>query len=130
MAFVINVIKWLLWTVETMYFDVVEPVFYIYSNLIIFRLNQLGNSFNIFFNIWPTLCDAGPKSNQHWFNASCLLGCGSGSTYCWRRVHKLTPTQCLFNVGPASPVLASIHSALVSTSCWWYRHAGGTSMML
>ena len=27
MAFVINVIKWLLWTVETMYFDVVEPVF-------------------------------------------------------------------------------------------------------
>ena len=32
MAFVINVIKWILWTVETMYFDVVEPVFYIYSN--------------------------------------------------------------------------------------------------
>ena len=32
MAFVINVIKWLLWTVETMYFDVVEPVFYICSN--------------------------------------------------------------------------------------------------
>ena len=31
MAFVINVIKWLLWTVETMYFDVVEPVAYIYS---------------------------------------------------------------------------------------------------
>ena len=29
MAFVINVIKWLLWTVETMYFDVVEPVFFI-----------------------------------------------------------------------------------------------------
>ena len=27
MAFVINVIKWLLWTVETMYFDVVEPAF-------------------------------------------------------------------------------------------------------
>ena len=31
MTFVIIVIKWLLWTVETMYFDVVEPVFYIYS---------------------------------------------------------------------------------------------------
>ena len=29
MAFVINVIKWLLWTGE--YFDGVEPVFYIYS---------------------------------------------------------------------------------------------------
>ena len=27
MAFVIDVIKWLLWTLETMYFDVVEPVF-------------------------------------------------------------------------------------------------------
>ena len=26
--------------------------------------------------------------------------------------------QCLLNVGSASPVLASIHSALVSTSCW------------
>ena len=32
MAFVINVIKWFLWTVETMYLDVVGPVFYIYSN--------------------------------------------------------------------------------------------------
>ena len=31
MAFVINVIKWLLCIVDTMYFDVVEPVFFIYS---------------------------------------------------------------------------------------------------
>ena len=23
---------------------------------------------------WPTICDVGPTSNQHWFNASCLLG--------------------------------------------------------
>ena len=22
---------------------------------------------------WPTVCDADPASNQHWFNASCLL---------------------------------------------------------
>ena len=28
MALLIYFIKWLLWTVETMYFDVVEPVFY------------------------------------------------------------------------------------------------------
>ena len=35
---------------------------------------------------------------------------------------KLTPTQCLLNVWPAPPVLASIHSAIVSTSCWQYRH--------
>ena len=32
MAFVIYVIKWPLWTEESMYFVVVEPVFYIYSN--------------------------------------------------------------------------------------------------
>ena len=32
MVFVINVIEWLLLTVETMYFDVVETVFYIYCN--------------------------------------------------------------------------------------------------
>ena len=31
MAFLINVIKWLLWTVQAMYFDAVGPVFYIYS---------------------------------------------------------------------------------------------------
>ena len=24
---------------------------------------------------WPTICDAGPTSDQHWFNALCLLGC-------------------------------------------------------
>ena len=32
--------------------------------------------------------------------------------------YKLTPIQCLLNVGPASPVLASINSALISISCW------------
>ena len=32
--------------------------------------------------------------------------------------YKPTPTQCLLNVGPASPVLDSIHLVLVSTSCW------------
>ena len=35
--------------------------------------------------------------------------------------YKPTRSQCLLNVGPASPVLASIHSALVSTSCWRER---------
>ena len=37
----------------------------------------------------PTVCDAGPASNQHWFNALCLLGLSSiarWSAYCWRRV--------------------------------------------
>ena len=32
---------------------------------------------------WPTICDAGPTSNQHWFNGSCLLGCVQPSRhYC------------------------------------------------
>ena len=35
--------------------------------------------------------------------------------------YKPTLTQCLLNAGPASPVLASIHSALVSASCWRER---------
>ena len=51
---------------------------------------------------------------------------GSTPRVCWDAglaVHtaggeyKPTQTQCLSNVGPASSVLASIHSALVSTSC-------------
>ena len=50
--------------------------------------------------------------------------CGSGST---GGEYKPTPTQCLLDVGPASPVLASIHSTLGLlgrlTSCWlYYRH--------
>ena len=44
--------------------------------------------------------------------------------------YKPTLTQCLLNVGPTLLVLASIHSALVSTSCWQLRHAVGTVMML
>ena len=35
--------------------------------------------------------------------------------------YKPTLTQCLLNVGSASPVLANINSALVSTSCSWER---------
>ena len=47
---------------------------------------------------------------QHWT----VLSVGGGvSLEC-----KLTQIQCLWNVGPASPVLASLHSALVSTSSW------------
>ena len=43
----------------------------------------------------------------------------------WALVHiaggdyKQTPTQCMLNVGLVSLVLASIHSALVSTLCLW-----------
>ena len=64
---------------------------------------------------------------------------GSTPRVCWAAglaVHtdggeyKPTPTQCLLNVGPASPMLASIHSALVSTSFWRYMHAGSTGKIL
>ena len=124
---------------------------------------------------WPTICDAGPESIQHWWNASCLLGCVQPSKHntfveylynveptlktlgrrctnvimvifkCFvfaRNIswwvllntaggdHKQTPTQCLVNVVPASPVLASIHSVLVSTSCCRYLHARSTGTML
>ena len=44
--------------------------------------------------------------------------------------YKPTPTQCLLNIGPASQMLASIHSIQVSTSCCRYRHAGGMGTML
>ena len=89
-------------------------------------------------HMWPQLviklsrlpaCDAG----QH------QTSTGSTPRVCWAAglavpttggEYKPTPTQCLLNVGPASPVLASIHSALVSTSCWQYRHAGGTGTLL
>ena len=70
---------------------------------------------------WPTVCDAGPTSNQHWFNTSCLLIAAGLVVPTAGGDYKPTPTQCLLNVGPASPVLASIHSALVSTSCWRER---------
>ena len=55
-----------------------------------------------------------PSTIQHWT----VLPVGSGVS----TEYKLTPSQCLLNVGPASPVLSSIHSALVSTSCWRYQH--------
>ena len=63
-----------------------------------------------------TICDAGPTANQHWFNASCLLTAAGQVVLTAGGDYKPTPTQCMLNVGPASPVLASIHS--VSNSCW------------
>ena len=69
---------------------------------------------------WPdagpmlaTVCDAGPALNQHWFN-TCVglrwIAHWSGSAHCWRRVQ-------------ADTDLMSVKWwALVSTSCWRYRH--------
>ena len=51
---------------ETMYFDVVEPVFYIYSKWIVFRLNYLGNSFKIFTpgDVWNTMWPVNTPRNE------------------------------------------------------------------
>ena len=105
----------------------------------------------------PTVCDAGSASNQHWFNASRLLSTKhlyniwtmlSQRRRRWACVvqmlykcfvfagnsswsgddYKPTLTQCLLKVGPASPVLASRHSVLISTfmlrvhACWRNCH--------
>ena len=56
-------------------------------------------------------CRLWPSTIQH----CTVLSVGGGLS----TEYKLTQVQCLLNVGPASPVLASIYSALVSTSCWW-----------
>ena len=65
-----------LWTVETMY----------QTEFIILFWNQadVGNTMwlvntpskhETLTQCWPTICDAGPASNQHWYNASCFVGC-------------------------------------------------------
>ena len=69
-----------------------------------------------------------PANTTRWNNDVLMLGqrrrrWASVKTSLFQRVvfaGKLTPIQCLLNVGPASPVLGSIHSALVCTSCWRY----------
>ena len=67
-------------------------------------------------------------------NVLCLLGIAAGLVLLNAAGgdYKLTPSQCLVNVEPVSPVLGSMHSVLVSTSCcgYGYLHAGGTVTML
>ena len=69
---------------------------------------------------WPTVCDAGPVSNQHWFNTSCLLGLSlsvcavvspssihfSPALSMAQAVKHETLTQCWTNVGPPSTTLS------------------------
>ena len=57
------------------------------------------------------MCDEALVHRLMFTGAACLAVHIAGGKY------KMTPTQCLLNAGPASPVLAGIHSALVSTSC-------------
>ena len=61
-------------------------------------------------NSGSTLLPIWPATIQHWAVLSASVGLSTE--------YKLTPTQYLLNAGPAWPVLASIHSALGSVSCW------------
>ena len=64
---------------------------------------------------WPSVCNAGPASNQHCFNASYLLIAADLVVLTTRGDYKPTQIQFLLKVGPASPWLASSHSALVTS---------------
>ena len=88
MAFVINVMKWLMWTVETRTLYKVFGRDYVLSEFIIpFWCETLVNTPSkhdvdpMLVQCWPTIYDADPTSNQHWFNASCLLGCVQASKH-------------------------------------------------
>ena len=62
---------------------------------------------------------AGPPSQALAIIQSTLADLSGGNDVSTE--YKLTPIQCLLNVvGPASPVLASIHSVLFSTP-WWRK---------
>ena len=139
MAFVIiNVIEWLFWIVET----IVEFIIPFCCETLVNTPSKHEVWNQCWFQCWPTVCDPGTASNQHWINIGptlykcytnvlCLLGIAAGLVLLTAGGDdKPTPTQCLVNVGPASPVLASIHSVLVSTSYCRYLHAGVTGTML
>ena len=83
---------------------------------------MLAHSLRYFPSINPALVQrlvfAGSCVQLH---AGLVVLTASGTN---RPEYKPTPPQCLLNAGPASLVLASIHSALVS------GHAVGTGMML
>ena len=124
------------------YYSALEPHQCAKQNVACQHSQQTRDVEPMLVQCWPTVCNSSPTSNQHWFDALCLLvlrsiARWSGSAYITSLVvitaggeYKPTPTQCLLIVRPASPVLASIHSVLVSTSCWRFRDAGGTGMRL
>ena len=58
---------------------------------------------------WPTVCDAGPASNQHWFNASCLLGCVQPS----KHKYLYTFVQCWANVEDVGPALYKCYTKVL-----------------
>ena len=113
------------------YYSVLKPRRCAKHNVAYEQSQQTPDPNPMLVQCWPTICNAGPASNKPWISASCLLGCNTGLVVLTAGgEYKPTPTEYLLNVGPASPVMVSIYSALVSTSCWRYRHVGGNGTML
>ena len=77
-----------------------------------------------FVQCWANVEAVGLTLYKCYTNVLCLLGIAAGLELLNTagNVYKPTPTQCLLNVGPASPVLASIHSVLVSNFMLRYLH--------
>ena len=87
---------------------------------------------------WPTICDAVPASNQHWFNASCLLGCVQSSKHktfvqYWTNFEDVVPTLyncytnvlCLLGIAAWSGIACSLLLAAITS-----RHRPNVCKML
>ena len=131
MAFVINVIKWLLWTVETMYFDVVEPAFLStvnkssvgsisWATVLISSLSQKCHLTTTVIHCpnWPKILyktefiilfwNHGDVQNTMWLVNTAGLAAHIG--YCWLRVKADTDPMSV-KCWPASQVLATRSTA-------------------
>ena len=83
---------------------------------------------------WPNagpilapVCDSGPATNQHWFNALCLLGCEYGSAFCWRPVQADTNpmyVKCWVSLARAGQYsfIPSQYFMLAVPAFWRYWH--------
>ena len=131
MPFVINAIKKLLWSVETM--SQAEFIISFWNHVYVRNIMWLVNTPSKHETLTQYWSNAGPPSGalaQHQTSTgSTPRVCWAACNISWSGIvltaggnYKPTPTQCLLNVGTALPVLASIHIALVGTSCWRYWH--------
>ena len=100
------------YVLNVIYYSVLEPRCCPKHNVACQHSQQTRDIDPMLVQCWPTICKAGPASNQH--NGLVVLTAGGE--------YKPTPSQCLLNAGPMSSVLGNIHSVLARTSCWRYRH--------
>ena len=127
MAFVINVNKWLLWTVETMYFNVALgsiswATVLISSHLAMCKTCPVNtpSKHETLTQCWSNTGSLSATLAQHQTSTvSTPCVCRSGSAYCWWRV--------LADTDPMSVnCWASFAGAGVSIQPWSVLHAGGT----